>query len=187
MFLNIWTQMKVQVFVLAIKNTCGHHIGITYSVPRCCASLYITSSDNWLTQHIIDHESLITCNTDIQSCFNKPFQTMSGYRIKWSMINRVKVGSHKRHHLLIMCGGNIFYCKYVHCSAFWSFRLRTLMIIHGIGTRGFLKRVYFLAAEARYVLAVLTILLHDAKNFRKSKVQTTMIYAQRKYTIGVIW
>ena len=45
------------------------------------------------------------------------------------------------------------------------------MITHGAGTRGFLERVYFLAAEARYVYAVLTMLLHDANFFQRVEIR----------------
>ena len=54
---------------------------------------------------------------------------------------------------------NALCCKYVHCSTFQSFNLKELVITHGVGTGGFLERVYFLAAEACYVFAVHTMLL----------------------------
>ena len=95
-------------------------------------------------------------------------------------------GSRKRHLLLIMCGGDALCCKYIHCSTLRSFSLKTLMITHGVGTRGFLEHVYFLAAEVHCVLAVLTMLLHNAELFLKSGVQTILVLAQQKYTIDVI-
>ena len=60
------------------------------------------------------------------------------------------------------------------------------MIFHGASTRGVFECVYFFTAEARCILAILTMLLHDAEIFPKNKVQTNMVLAQRKYTIDVI-
>lgn len=84
-----------------IKRACHDHVNINVFLKTFChysatlhrASLYIASGGNWLTQQIINHEPFIACNTDVQSCLNKPFQTLSGYQYKWSEVNGAEVAS----------------------------------------------------------------------------------------------
>ena len=135
-----------------IKDVCHGYVSMNVFLKTLChystllrhASLYITFGNNSLIQHVINHESFIACNTNVNNCLNKSFQTMYGYRFKWLEVNCTRVGSRKRHLILIVCGGDIICFKYVRCFTLRSFNLKTLMITHDVGTHGFLERVYFL-------------------------------------------